>query len=267
MLQFEAQEPFYLGMAAEGRLILEKEGNVVRYFKRRSAPGYVDKKIAAFDADTTGKFVCFNSLNYCTPDEQEKVLLYLERMTGLGGKPLERREIQMRLLDILRDVDAFCRERGIRYSMAYGTLLGAVRHKGFIPWDDDIDLNMPRADFERFLPLFRERFGDKYYIYVPGETKGYDYLLVHIMTRDVRARALTESTNLPTGICLDLFIIENAPDSALLRKLHGIWCMGMRYLVSCARFRRNREEMLTICRSSPELPAASPSPAQPVLPS
>ena len=177
-------------------------------------------------------------------------------LTGQNVVPVEGEVltlVQRKLLEMLDDFISVCDEHHISWMMGGGSALGTVRHHGFIPWDDDIDLNMPRADFERFLPLFRERFGDKYYIYVPGETKGYDYLLVHIMTRDVRARALPESTNLPTGICLDLFIIENAPDSALLRKLHGIWCMGMRYLVSCARFRRNREEMLTICRSSPEL--------------
>ena len=66
------------------------------------------------------------------------------------------KEIHGYILDILKDIDRFCTEEGLRYSMAYGTLLGAVRHKGFIPWDDDIDLMMPREDFERFvrtLPL------------------------------------------------------------------------------------------------------------------
>lgn len=67
---------------------------------------------------------------------------------------LSHREIQLYLLDILKAVDAFCAKEGIRYSMAYGTLLGAVRHKGFIPWDDDIDLLMPRPDYERFVATF-----------------------------------------------------------------------------------------------------------------
>lgn len=60
----------------------------------------------------------------------------------------EMKGIQM---DILANIDAFCREKGIRYSLAYGTLIGAVRHKGYIPWDDDIDIMMPRADYDRFL--------------------------------------------------------------------------------------------------------------------
>ena len=68
---------------------------------------------------------------------------------------LSHEEIHPRLTDILIAVDEFCENEGIRYSMAYGTLLGAVRHKGFIPWDDDIDILMPRPDFERFVSSFK----------------------------------------------------------------------------------------------------------------
>ena len=73
--------------------------------------------------------------------------VYFERIM----QKLSHREIQLYLLDILKAVDSFCVKEGIRYSMAYGTLLGAVRHKGFIPWDDDIDLLMPRPDSEKSL--------------------------------------------------------------------------------------------------------------------
>ena len=59
----------------------------------------------------------------------------------------EKRKIQLSMLD---EVDAFCRKNSIRYSLACGTLLGAIRHKGFIPWDDDMDIVMPEPDFLRF---------------------------------------------------------------------------------------------------------------------
>ncbi|MBR6858685.1 MAG: LicD family protein [Bacteroidales bacterium] len=65
-------------------------------------------------------------------------------------KLLSLRELQLFSLDILKDVHQFCVDNGIRYSLAYGTLLGAVRHQGFIPWDDDIDIVMPRPDYELF---------------------------------------------------------------------------------------------------------------------
>ena len=67
----------------------------------------------------------------------------------------ELKELQ---LNILVDVDKFCRERNYKYSLAYGTLIGAIRHKGYIPWDDDIDIMMPRADYELFIKEFNSAF-------------------------------------------------------------------------------------------------------------
>lgn len=66
-------------------------------------------------------------------------------------KEIHVEELKSIQLDMLKDIDRFCTDHKIRYSLAYGTLLGAVRHKGFIPWDDDIDIMMPREDYERFI--------------------------------------------------------------------------------------------------------------------
>ena len=60
---------------------------------------------------------------------------------------------EQEILDVIHQV---CTEYGLRYSLAYGTLIGAVRHKGFIPWDDDIDLMMPREDYEKLLAIWNE---------------------------------------------------------------------------------------------------------------
>ena len=68
----------------------------------------------------------------------------------MDDNQLKLEEIQEQSVKILYALDSICRQEGIKYFLAYGTLLGAVRHNGFIPWDDDIDVMMPREDYERF---------------------------------------------------------------------------------------------------------------------
>lgn len=69
-------------------------------------------------------------------------------------KELSLREIQLSSLNILKVVADICEKQSINYSLAYGSLLGAVRHKGFIPWDDDLDIMMSRPEYERFIEFF-----------------------------------------------------------------------------------------------------------------
>lgn len=71
----------------------------------------------------------------------------------------EQKTIQKNILD---EVVAFCEKNEIRYFLAYGTLLGAIRHKGYIPWDDDIDIHMPRPDYERFIELYNREKDSEY---------------------------------------------------------------------------------------------------------
>ena len=70
------------------------------------------------------------------------------------------RDIQLSALKILKEIDRVAKENNISYWVDYGTLLGAVRHDGFIPWDDDIDISMPRDDYEKFVDLFNEKTKD-----------------------------------------------------------------------------------------------------------
>lgn len=67
----------------------------------------------------------------------------------------ERKKIWAVLLDMLIQVDRICRKHNLKYFMAFGSLLGVVRHNGFIPWDDDIDICMPRDDYEKFIVIAR----------------------------------------------------------------------------------------------------------------
>jgi lipopolysaccharide cholinephosphotransferase len=72
------------------------------------------------------------------------------------GKQLTIEEVKKMNLDILSVVADFCEKNGLRYWLYYGTLIGAIRHNGYIPWDDDIDIIMPRPDYEKFLKSFNQ---------------------------------------------------------------------------------------------------------------
>lgn len=69
----------------------------------------------------------------------------------MGNQPLAMQEIQQISLQVLKTISRICEEQGFRYTLAFGTLIGAIRHKGYIPWDDDVDILMPRPDYEQFL--------------------------------------------------------------------------------------------------------------------
>lgn len=72
----------------------------------------------------------------------------------------ELRQWQLELLDLMKDFDKVCRENGVQYWLDFGTLLGAIRHKGFIPWDDDIDTSMMKSDLDKLLPILSDYYKD-----------------------------------------------------------------------------------------------------------
>ena len=124
---------------------------------------------------------------------------------------LDSQRIKKIQLDILLNIDSYCRYHNIRYSLAYGTLIGAVRHKGYIPWDDDIDLLMPRPDYDRFLDSFRsekDEVLDLSQSNVCVETFAKVCRKGTVMVDRELGRALW-------GVNVDIFPIDGAPDPGL----------------------------------------------------
>ena len=149
-------------------------------------------------------------------------------------------QLQAILLTILDDITGFCEEEGIEYVLSGGSALGAVRHQGFIPWDDDIDIDMPRPDYDRFIALFPQRFGHKYTIQAPELTPDVGTVISRVRLRDTVMRMHDDCNLEDCGIFIDIFPIENVFDNPVARQVHGVACMAAGLLYSCRRFLRDR---------------------------
>lgn len=123
--------------------------------------------------------------------------------------------LREKLLETLIALDDFCREHGLRYYLSGGTLLGAVRHQGFIPWDDDIDVNMPRCDCEKLMELSGGRIG-KYLLVPPNfddAAHAYHWKLYN-------EEILVTKGEKCYPIFIDIFPIEGLPKTAFGNWLH-----------------------------------------------
>lgn len=138
-------------------------------------------------------------------------------MTAYGEK-LTLREVQLEELDILLKVRDFLEANDIRYSLCGGTMLGAVRHKGFIPWDDDVDLLMMREDFQKLRKIVedcRPSLGDVEF-HLPGD-KGYIYPFIKAVNPKIIVDYGKPEDN---HLWIDIFPMDHFPDNKLMHRLY-----------------------------------------------
>lgn len=126
------------------------------------------------------------------------------------------RDAHFIMLEILREVHRICEKHNIRYFLSDGTLLGAVRHKGFIPWDDDLDISMPREDYDKFMKIAPSELTEDYFMQTI-ETDPY-YKLYHVPLKIRHNKSLfleegEDNKKYHQGIYIDIFPLDKAPDS------------------------------------------------------
>ena len=162
------------------------------------------------------------------------------------------REIQLEHMKTLRKLDEVCKKHGIQYFVIYGTLIGAVRHQGFIPWDDDLDVGMMREEFEKLRRVDPAEWGDDVVLITPeDDTEVHDRIFPRLYLkhttiqspRDVdQWRRRSDGKPFYTSMMCDIFMFDYAPDDMRRyrrteKRLHGI---AKRYMLTKFKTRNVR---------------------------
>ena len=150
-------------------------------------------------------------------------------------------KLQGVLLEMLLEVDRVCRHHNIEYTLFMGTLLGAVRHRGFIPWDDDLDIAMTRPQFERFRKVCRtELDGSRFFFQDYTTDPEYPWGYARIRREGTEfVRAGQEHMRMKTGVFLDIFPLDRVPDARWARPFHKAYCFVLRKLLYAAVGRKS----------------------------
>ena len=143
------------------------------------------------------------------------------------GKELTQKEIRNIQLSLLNDIHEFCIKYNLTYFLGYGTLLGAIRHKGFIPWDDDIDIIMPRNDFDAFVNIYQNNHNR---VLCSKNCDNWPYFFAKLCDNKTIVNE-SINTDIKYGINIDIFPLEQMSESFMTKiylKLIWILCLMFR---------------------------------------
>lgn len=144
----------------------------------------------------------------------------------------ELEQIQIIQQELIQEVARICRKCGIHFNMVGGTMLGAIRHKGYIPWDDDADIGFLRTEYEKFREACKtELNSEKYYMQDLRDTEGYRWGYGKLRRKDTEfIRLGQEFMPYKQGVSIDLMPFDNVPDGWLAKRIHFFRCFLYRKL-------------------------------------
>ncbi len=158
--------------------------------------------------------------------------------------------LQKILLGAMKDIDHVCEKYHLTYALAGGAMLGMVRHKGFIPWDDDIDICMPRMDFDKFPEFFKREFGDKYWLQDVRTDAKYDLHFMKVRVKNTEFMEVFDTDEEKAGIFIDIYPVENTFSNPVLKFFHGIISDGLLLICSCVRMYTKKDRLLKYTKDS-----------------
>ncbi len=131
------------------------------------------------------------------------------------------RTLQLTILDIALEFQRICEKNNLKYFLIGGSLLGAVRHQGFIPWDDDMDVGMLREDYERFLKICADELGSEFFLQTYDTDEYYTHPFAKIRLNNTElVEDYSENSKQHNGVYLDIFPYDNMPESKMSQKFH-----------------------------------------------
>lgn len=132
------------------------------------------------------------------------------------------RQLQLTELEMLEYFDSICKKHNIKYYLVAGTALGAIRHKGFIPWDDDIDVGILRKDYKRFLKVAAMEFDERFFLQTYKTDAQYHLPYAKLRRNDTLfVEPDITDLHMHHGIFIDIFCLYSVPSNKFLQKLHG----------------------------------------------
>lgn len=155
------------------------------------------------------------------------------------------------LLMILDDLLLIAEQNDLKIILIGGTAIGVLRHKGFIPWDDDIDIAMTRADYEKLAEVIRNDYSDKYSVSDARDEMNYGRIIPKIRLKGTAYRTVLERDLEDVGIRIDIFLIENVYNNSVQAKLQGVMDMFMGFALSCRRLYKGRDQYRGIAQGVP----------------